>query len=83
MAMASVPWLWVRRVNRKGDAELFNSLDMKDEACWKNRWSPDLVCKPGELSSHSFPFDLLSNLSLAMEKFTLTRPSLGFSVNLL
>ena len=27
----------------KGDAELFNSLDIKYESCWNKRWAPGLV----------------------------------------
>jgi fatty acid synthase subunit alpha len=27
----------------KGDAELFNSLDIKYESCWNKKWAPGLV----------------------------------------
>ena len=27
----------------KGDAELFNSLDVKYESCWNKKWAPSLV----------------------------------------
>ena len=27
----------------RGDAELFNSLDIKYESCWNKKWAPSLV----------------------------------------
>jgi hypothetical protein len=55
MAVASVPSLWVRRVKEIPSFSIRSILNMKHVGTG----GPLTWFKPGDLSSHSFPFDFV------------------------